>query len=406
MIGSSDHIADKRGAPRDGYRKPMTDSVPSWLAFAGEGTGRRRLGKFAAMAGGLVFLLYSAEGVISGQVTGGIAVVQTVALLVFAACYLAVPFRISPDGPTVAAVPLLGVLAALAIVCPLWFGSRWLELPLYLSIVCAMGLSMRLAVIVAAAMAVTVTVQGVVAGKPASSIATWVVLVAMLSLVFISIRNTRLLVRQLRQARADAAGLAASEERLRIARDLHDLLGHSLSLIVLKSELARRLAERESAAATGEITDVETVARQALAQVRQAVNRYREPVLAEELDAARAVLKAANISATVHVDNQPNALDTLFAWTVREAITNIVRHSNATHCVIASRNTNHGTTLTISDNGTPDANVQFGNGLAGLDERIEAAHGTLTIAADDGFTLTLHVPADHQPSDIQNQEDR
>ena len=137
-------------------------------------------------------------------------------------------------------------------------------------------------------------------------------------------------------ARAELARLAVLEERERIARDLHDTLGHSLSLITLKSELAGRLLPHDPIAARREIGDVETTAREALASVRETVRGFRKPSLDAELGGLVAALRAAGISPEVQrlVIGLPEPADSLFAWAVREGVTNVMRHSGATHCTI------------------------------------------------------------------------
>ena len=145
-------------------------------------------------------------------------------------------------------------------------------------------------------------------------------------------------VAQLRAAREELARLAVSEERLRFARDLHDLLGHSLSLITLKSELAERLLPHttENEKAAREVRDLQGVARDALREVREAVSGYRRPSLDEELSGSRAMLEAAGISCQVHNEAGvlPNDTEAILTWAVREGVTNVVRHSRAKSCEI------------------------------------------------------------------------
>ena len=140
---------------------------------------------------------------------------------------------------------------------------------------------------------------------------------------------------ELRAARAEIAQHAADQERTRIARDLHDLLGHGLSVITLKGELATRLLP-EGAPGADEVRDMLGLSREALQQVRQVVSGYRQPTLANELMAARVALQAASIE--VDVTQSVGALDrdaeAVLGWVIREATTNVVRHSGAKHCSI------------------------------------------------------------------------
>ncbi len=144
-------------------------------------------------------------------------------------------------------------------------------------------------------------------------------------------------IRDLYLARRELARLAVAEERLRVARDLHDLLGHTLSMIALKSELARRLVAQHPKRAAQEIAEVESVARQTLREVREAVAGYQQPTLQSELEGARQLLEAAGIpyQAKETVLTLPGALDATLAWVVREGITNVVRHSRARRCPLA-----------------------------------------------------------------------
>lgn len=190
-------------------------------------------------------------------------------------------------------------------------------------------------------------------------------------------------------ARAEVARLAAENERSRIARDLHDLLGHSLTTITVKAGLARRLAERgESERARSEITAVEQLSRSTLSDVRAAVSAHREVTLTGELATAREVLRAAGVIAELppSVAETDPALSELFGWVVREGVTNVVRHANAKHVRI-TLGPRH---IEIADDGrggTPTS----GNGLRGLRERAEAAGAQLAVSGGlTGFRLRVY----------------
>ncbi|HET6876214.1 MAG TPA: sensor histidine kinase [Jatrophihabitans sp.] len=193
-------------------------------------------------------------------------------------------------------------------------------------------------------------------------------------------------------ARAEVARLAAENERSRIARDLHDLLGHSLTTITVKAGLARKLAERgDSARALGEIAEVEQLSRSTLGDVRAAVSAHREVTLAGELATAREVLRAAGVIAELPptVAETDPALSELFGWVVREGTTNVVRHARATHVRI-TLGPRHIEIVDDGRGGTPSV----GNGLRGLQERAEAAGATLAVSAGlTGFRLRVEVPA-------------
>ncbi|WP_203748509.1 sensor histidine kinase [Cellulomonas chitinilytica] len=174
--------------------------------------------------------------------------------------------------------------------------------------------------------------------------------------------------RQLQLARDEVAVLAVERERERIARDMHDILGHSLTVISVKAELASRLFEVDAERARAEILEVQTLARSALADVRGMVSATRAVTLAGELAGARQAFDSAAIEADVPgtIEEVPDRLRELFAWAIREGTTNVLRHSAASHV----RVTMTPDTLTIDDDGAgPDGDAPAGNGLHGLTER-------------------------------------
>jgi signal transduction histidine kinase len=190
---------------------------------------------------------------------------------------------------------------------------------------------------------------------------------------------------------------AADEERLRLARDLHDLLGHGLSLITIKSQLARRLfAAGDSARAVNEIADVERVARESLQDVRRAVDGYRQPSFTSEIAGARAALTAAGIHSTIDVspDSLPTAVDATLAWALRESVTNVIRHSGAATCSIRLTREAHEASLEITDNGAASSTSALGNGLRGLHERAAArgGHADAGPLPSGGFRVHVAVP--------------
>jgi two-component system sensor histidine kinase DesK len=189
--------------------------------------------------------------------------------------------------------------------------------------------------------------------------------------------------------------MARIAERERISRDLHDLLGHSLSLIALKAELAGKLVERDAAACRSEIHDIETAARNALSEVRAAVTGYRQSGLSGALASARASLAAANVELQEDVqrlDLAPSK-EHVLALALCEAVTNVVRHAKATRCRLALALEDGMAVLRVADDGAGTAHgLKRGNGLTGMQERAAAAGGTLSINAGAGLTLELRLP--------------
>ena len=227
-------------------------------------------------------------------------------------------------------------------------------------------------------------------GAPIPLTAASIVLISLAMFAFFGIIRSN---HDLMEARAEVATLAAEAERNRIARDLHDLLGHSLTTITVKAGLAKRLADHDPARAAIEIGEVEELARRSLADVRAAVSHYRVVTLATELATAQEVLRAAGIDARVLAppDTVDSDLQELFGWTVREATTNVVRHAHATVCTIRLDRRS----IEISDDGRGGANGwSSGNGLEGLRERLDPVGGTVEAGAapGGGWRVAVSVP--------------
>lgn len=234
--------------------------------------------------------------------------------------------------------------------------------------------------------------------------------VAVVGVVVMSVRRSVATERELRAAREEIESLAVMTERLRIARDLHDLLGHNLSLIALKSELARRLLSVAPERAAIEIGDVESVARTTLEEVREAVTNYRQPTLANELHAASEILAAAGIAYRYqgdenNADTLPTPLEAVLSWTVREGVTNVIRHSHARQCVIQVTRDKQRVGVEVLDDGQETATLASaatsghgGNGLRGLKERVVTLGGAceMGVRATGGFRLAVFVPLAHK----------
>lgn len=187
--------------------------------------------------------------------------------------------------------------------------------------------------------------------------------------------------------------LAKVAERERIARDLHDVLGHTLSVVVLKSELAGKILHQNPDRAQKEMAEVEQIARTALAEVREAIRGYRAEGLAAELDRARATLDAAGV--ILDCSSKPPKLlpaqETVLSLILREAVTNIVRHAHASHCRISLDQDSNRTVLLIEDNGRGGIQAE-GSGLRGMRERVQSLSGSLQIFSSNGTRLIIDVP--------------
>ncbi|MEU7888223.1 sensor histidine kinase [Microbispora bryophytorum] len=230
------------------------------------------------------------------------------------------------------------------------------------------------------------------------------------SMIYVVVRLSRVTA-ELEQARADLAEAAVLKERLRISRDLHDGLGHNLTAIVLKGDLAARLMDRDLSAAKTEVGALVQVAREAAQEVRQVARGYRRMTLADEVHRAVALLESSGIGCQVNlaeITPSPEA-DEALAWAVREGATNILRHSRATTCSITTSNRAGRTHLEIVNNGVqsdaaqtatdpvddgPESARPLGGGLIGLVERAAQVGGTVEAGrtSEDGFRLTMEVP--------------
>ncbi|MGW4566290.1 sensor histidine kinase, partial [Streptomyces sp. NPDC004561] len=261
------------------------------------------------------------QGRTTNPVVGGLG------LLLFNTLYIYVTFRSFDRGrrearSTRVALLVMGVLTtALA----LGYGGSWLMFFPLLGL--ATGAALRGPWLGRAGILLAVYSAAVSGGRGGWSDATNIGYATFLStMVTAAILGLSEAVRELRAAREELARRAVEKERLRFSRDLHDLLGHTLSVIVVKSEAARRLAPRDMDAALGQITDIESVGRQALTEIREAVTGYREGSLATELTRARSALSAASVEPVVRQSGTPLAPQTeaLLSWVVREAVTNVV----------------------------------------------------------------------------------
>lgn len=320
------------------------------------------------------------------------------------------------------ALEMVLVIATLALFIPLYFSSFWLTGTSAVAAIvtmCAMGMiwapyNPGASVFIVFATASCAALQPVKAAYRCMAVLLAAVIVEVLALnltpdfwipaLVISfaiglatIMQTALRRSQMKLLRSqeEVTHLATIAERERISRDLHDLLGHTLSLISIKAELAGKLLSRDAAACQQEIADIEKAAREALSEVRAAVTGYRKVGMTHELASAAAGLSSANILLTTRIE--PLALsaahENILTLSLREAVTNILRHSKASQCEISLTVNDNWIVMQISDNGTTRAdNAQPGNGLSGMRERIAEAGGELKVLATQGWCIQLRLP--------------
>jgi two-component system, NarL family, sensor histidine kinase DesK len=195
-------------------------------------------------------------------------------------------------------------------------------------------------------------------------------------------------------AQEEVERMAKIAERERIGRDLHDVLGHTLSLIVLKSELASKLADKDPARAAIEIRDVERIGREALAQVRSTVRGYQSRSLQAEAEQAKAALQAAGVEVLCDFTRAaiPASYEGVLALALREAVTNIIRHAGAKSCNLRLEQTSNSCCLEIKDDGCGELEPE-GVGLSGMRQRVEALGGSLRRESSSGTRLIITLPA-------------
>lgn len=370
---------------------------------------RQRVVKLLWIGIWLTYLSAPVGDLLHGGHSDGVVVLGWIGLVAFVAWYFALIFRTGRGEVNALVLGSVAVLAAQSVVLSLALGREWLVLFVYVAISSGAALPFHLARWVVPAVSAMLT--GVAFAVPGgTSFLGGLLLPALLG--GFSMTGVREIIRtsvELREARATVAQLAANEERLRLARDLHDLLGHSLSLITLKSELAGRMLPAHPEKAAQQVADIEQVSRQALVDVREAVAGYRRPRLSAELAGAQVALTAAGITAELPAEPDltgvPEDSETALAWALREAVTNVVRHSGARRCTVEvqRRQTLDAPVLELSveDDGSGGQGHGPGSGLTGLTERLTKAGGALEAGGTrHGFRLTARVPAAVTSADV------
>lgn len=303
---------------------------------------------------------------------------------------------------------LFGVLLIVVLVFSLVYGPAWLWLFIGVSAIAGLLLPMRAAfaavvLLTLLPLFLTLSMHGGLAGVDLWWLIALLLLVRGLGLDMIGIARMGSAIRELHAARRELARLAVIEERERLSRDLHDLLGQTLSMITLKSELARHLVTEEPERCAQELSEIEHVARHTLREVREAVAGYRQPALSSELEGARQLLSAAGIDVEIDPLQEvlPPEVDAVLAWTVREGVTNVIRHSRARHCRIHLTHKNGMIGAEVLSDGVPREQVEStarpGLGLAGLRERVcmlggDLEAGPLLLQDKEQYRLSVALP--------------
>ena len=382
------------------------------------GTGQAQRWFFSAIW--LIYLISPVSGLFSGHhgplwIAAGVAIT-----IVFSASYVTIICN-SGRWPRQArrGLAVIALLAALACVV---YGEAWTPLWIYVSaaagmVLAAPGYGRRMAMYGVLAVGACYVLFSWLAHVGIAQFLAVLLPVVLVGVAMIGFRLQIQLTHELTEARETVAKLATNEERLRLARDMHDLTGQSLSMITLKSELAaKRLcklpASAERDVVLGDLGDIGRVSRQTLHDIREAVSGYRRPTLAIEVITARNALDAAGM----RLDDDPGLTlrsgtfdadsEAVLAWCLREAVTNVIRHSGAKNCRIRLTERPGELSLEVSDDGRglshahADAPTGKGAGLRGMSERLSTEGGRLSLGAADparghGFKLTATIPVDH-----------
>jgi two-component system, NarL family, sensor histidine kinase DesK len=399
---------------RTGGNDTASTGLAGWNEQGGPGDISRaaRIWRVSLTAVWLVYLIQPVSGLFGHHhdalyIAGGVAIIA-------AFCVVFVAMIADWNRTTRRSLLGLAALFALALAaCIMYGGTGATSLWIYVAALAGLVISVqRTAIWIVAAVTACYTITSVTSHADLGDFLINLVPTVLLGFAMIGLRNHFELTRELSKARETVARLAASEERLRLARDMHDLTGQSLSMITLKSELALRLLGRLPAGpdrdrVSDEIEQVGAVSRQTLHDIREAISGYRRPTLAVEIITARAALESAGITPQDDAELtlmsgtfDPDA-EAALAWCLREAVTNVVRHSGGRTCRIGLSRRGGTLTLEVRDDGHGHVGAEpTGTGLRGMSERLGAVGGGLELRPADspGFRLIATVPATAAPA--------
>jgi len=335
----------------------------------------------------LVFLAFPMQAALTLDEPWGWRAAGAGLVLAFAAVYVLAFVRLEtyfgPDAQRGRAWLVVGVLIALAAASAAIVGAEAESMAPFVVAFAMFALPLRAAIAVLAGIVAVLALVVAVDDSDA-----WFIIVIVL-LVGTITGTVRVLEERGEEHRRLRQDLEMVAERERVARDVHDVLGHSLTVVTVKAELAERLVDDDPERAKAELAEIQSLTRQSLAEIRATVGGLRVARLADEIEASRAALQAAGIE--VHLPDDPSVVDPrhriVLAWALREAVTNVVRHSEARSCTVELEPA----ALTVRDDGRGLRGRGEGNGLRGLRERVTAAGGTVDVAAGPSGGTTLRV---------------
>lgn len=360
---------------------------------------RRAMELRAGQLLGLVFLIGPVGDLAGGAEPRGQKAAILVCLAAFVALYVILlpPIRwLESRGDRTIRMALAGLAVLAGLTLALGAPRSFALLFFYVVVAAGLVLPTAAAVVVTGVTSASVAIALAVTGSNGSAVAAYALSLLGIGALTASLGSVTRANRELRAVREELARRAVADERERFARDLHDLLGHTLSLIALKTELATRLLDSDPKAVQTELAEIAQVTREALVEVRAAVHGYRRLEIADALDRARATLSAAGVETRIEgvAPALSDEAESVLALAVREAATNVARHSGARACTIRLVPDAEGVVLLVEDDGrgASDADGE-GSGLAGLAERARAVDGMLEAgtAPDGGFRLRLAI---------------